>query len=812
MDMGETQLFLGVLLMLSLFMNEAWVLGNASNSSDDLLYSVLSFVFVIFALESVVLSFVQPLYFLGFFFWMDVLGTLSILFDIGWIADTIFAGSGNSTSILRATRAAKLGARYGRLMRILKLMKFIKFLPCFKQEEEAKPEPTLSAVRRVSNQLTTVLSQRVAGLVMLMVILMPFLSYNISVSDSSTLAWMRSIKLLAKDNSAPAALMLDMVDKFEGFYKHKDSKLQSISITSPMPSKNYVNAYFSDANLRTDNLVQFSSTFTVSGQVYTLSSVMDQTIPHQMDALYGMMIILLVIFVLVFFSASFQNAVDGLVVMPLEKIMTALRTSATIMLKSMKAMEAEVEGDDDEDGELETEMLERMVEKLVKIVGHMSGANNLLAEDDKNVDSATASWLSATYNQGNATIKQVSMDIVREEGSYQKRITSLSDVTLPVSVDSINSWDFDAVKLNSDQLSDVFIYLFNVMNIIDDFKVPVPVLKSFLTEVSGKYLVNSYHNFQHGFDVAHTVYRLITVPNLNSVFSHLEFFALLVAAVGHDVGHPGVNNLYLVKAKNELAIRHNDRSPLENMHCSVVYDILSKNETNIFVNLTESQWRESRKIILACILGTDMSHHFEQISKTQLFLEVNGEDTAKFCSGTKDTIDILEEEKERMFIMEICLHCADISNPYKPFAICSKWADLIVEEFASQGDREKKEGLEISPMMDRSTIQICNMQMGFIEFVVAPLIIAWVNIFPPHYQIGMNMADNYCCWADQRKLEIKKDDTITNKEDEIRKLDERSAKFKSRLAFCDELKNKPRRGSVTISKEEYAVLDAKIKK
>jgi hypothetical protein len=32
-------------------------------------------------------------------------------------------------------------------------------------------------------------------------------------------------------------------------------------------------------------------------------------------------------------------------------------------------------------------------------------------------------------------------------------------------------------------------------------------------------------------------------------------------------------------------------------------------------------------------------------------------------------------------------------------------------------------GLEVSPMCDRDTISLCNMQMGFIEFVVAPLII-----------------------------------------------------------------------------------------
>ena len=84
-------------------------------------------------------------------------------------------------------------------------------------------------------------------------------------------------------------------------------------------------------------------------------------------------------------------------------------------------------------------------------------------------------------------------------------------------------------------------------------------------------------------------------------FSNLEVFSVLVAALSHDVGHPGVNNIFLIKAKAELALRHNDQSPLENMHCSLLYEILGKKESNIFAGFTEAQWRESRKIILTTI-------------------------------------------------------------------------------------------------------------------------------------------------------------------------------------------------------------------
>lgn len=118
----------------------------------------------------------------------------------------------------------------------------------------------------------------------------------------------------------------------------------------------------------------------------------------------------------------------------------------------------------------------------------------------------------------------------------------------------------------------------------------------------------------------HTSYRLVMIPQLNKLLSRLEMFSLLVAAISHDVGHIGVTNMFLVKSKHELALKHNDISPLENMHCSVLYEVLSKSETNIFGELTEQQWRDARKIIVCCILGTDSGlHHFKQISKSQVW-------------------------------------------------------------------------------------------------------------------------------------------------------------------------------------------------
>lgn len=188
------------------------------------------------------------------------------------------------------------------------------------------------------------------------------------------------------------------------------------------------------------------------------------------------------------------------------------------------------------------------------------------------------------------------------------------------------------------------------------------------------------------------------------------------------MGHPGVNNAYLVSVKHELAFLHNDKSPLENMHCTVLYEVLRKPEANVFHKLTSEQWRDARKVMLCAILGTDMVNHFDQISKLQVFAEVNAEQLLRMSDDTDDhVIPVFQDAQNRLFFLEMLVHCADISNPIKPFSICEKWAYLVCEEFFNQGEKERAEGLPISPMMDKSKVNIPTMQCNFIDFVITPL-------------------------------------------------------------------------------------------
>jgi len=47
----------------------------------------------------------------------------------------------------------------------------------------------------------------------------------------------------------------------------------------------------------------------------------------------------------------------------------------------------------------------------------------------------------------------------------------------------------------------------------------------------------------------------------------------MIAAAGHDVDHPGHNNMFEMKNKSVLATIYNDKSVLENHHVATLFKI-----------------------------------------------------------------------------------------------------------------------------------------------------------------------------------------------------------------------------------------------
>lgn len=237
----------------------------------------------------------------------------------------------------------------------------------------------------------------------------------------------------------------------------------------------------------------------------------------------------------------------------------------------------------------------------------------------------------------------------------------------------IGTWDFCAHDLSDDELVyAAWMMLDHAQNApeVESWKLTPAELQSFCLACRAAY--NSfvlYHNFRHAVDVLQFVFSMLlhigalppygstatspAVPKspTASLITPIDALMLMIAAIGHDVGHPGVNNVFLVKLNAPLAQLYNDSSVLESFHCAAFSQILRRHWPPAFrdTNL--------RKLLVSTILATDMGVHFKfmkRMSVWQQKIQSDHQDISSWSSQDLDTFKTL--------ICGLLIKCADISN------------------------------------------------------------------------------------------------------------------------------------------------------
>jgi 3',5'-cyclic-nucleotide phosphodiesterase len=135
-----------------------------------------------------------------------------------------------------------------------------------------------------------------------------------------------------------------------------------------------------------------------------------------------------------------------------------------------------------------------------------------------------------------------------------------------------------------------------------------------------------------------------------SLLQPLDALTLLITAIGHDVGHPGVNNAFLVSLNAPLAQLYNDRSVLESFHCAAFSQVLRRHWPAAFTSSC------MRKLLINSILATDMGLHFDYMKRLGYLQE-------KLAHNSEvDEWDAKLREEQRTLACSLLIKCADISN------------------------------------------------------------------------------------------------------------------------------------------------------
>lgn len=74
------------------------------------------------------------------------------------------------------------------------------------------------------------------------------------------------------------------------------------------------------------------------------------------------------------------------------------------------------------------------------------------------------------------------------------------------------------------------------------------------------------------------------------------------------------------------------------------------------------------------------------------------------------------------------------------------WVQRLEQEFFSQGDREKEEGLPVSFLMDRDKPGVTKTQVGFFDFVVLPFFRTFASLLPAAHPLLEGVEANRSIW------------------------------------------------------------------
>lgn len=74
-----------------------------------------------------------------------------------------------------------------------------------------------------------------------------------------------------------------------------------------------------------------------------------------------------------------------------------------------------------------------------------------------------------------------------------------------------------------------------------------------LMPLTGYHDTNPYHNSVHAADVTQAMHCFIQESKISQYLTPLEAMCSLLAAVSHDLDHPGVNQHFLIATRSHLA-------------------------------------------------------------------------------------------------------------------------------------------------------------------------------------------------------------------------------------------------------------------
>jgi len=386
----------------------------ATYEDADAGFEVMTIICIIlFGLELILGCLAKPKYFLGFYFWLDLVATLSLLFDIQAFMDAITnaddddveeGGDGGTAedqaTLARASRASKAGARAGRIVRLVRLVRIVKLYKSYQQRKQREQmglpaeefsefdEEPPDAQSRVGQKLSDLTTRRVIMIVLVMVMAQPaFEESNIvePLSDTVVQNGIEQVHFHTLDFAAnpetgePCSIPSVGSDRYKAFQmamtsyvEASDDLMYQLYVCDKDFSKEYGMSGEDQRELRPTERDYFA---------YRTSYVrFNVRWESQVKAILSMLRTLFVCVILGAGALSFSKDANDLVLRPIERMIKKVRDMTENPL-----MRQHIDNTDSGEEQFETKILENSISKICSLlaVGFGDAGAEIIAENMK---------------------------------------------------------------------------------------------------------------------------------------------------------------------------------------------------------------------------------------------------------------------------------------------------------------------------------------------------------------------------------------------------------------------------------------------
>lgn len=376
-------------------------------------------------------------------------------------------------------------------------------------------------------------------------------------------------------------------------------------------------------------------------------------------------------------------------------------------------------------------------------------------EEDEQGETRYAELLSDMYTHTQTTVSH--------------HVHDISPIVIPAHtrvhlINSIDSWHFEPQNLPEEEVlfcaQILFESLFRIEHMREDIGVSLDDISVFLKHLQPLYCGhNSYHNFQHAVDVMQASQAFLCAagvvppvsilldsddctwrPNKLGKEGRLAFdlnntclFALYIAAIGHDVGHPGLTNMFMKNAKAPLSDVYDNKSALEQMHCALLIQAMRHHGLGKLLERPDSGFR---KMLAGIVLATDMSVHYQFIRDFQSLVD-----------GREYSLD-----RRQLLLCQAIIKCADISNPSRPPGVSHYWANALMAEWTYQASLEKRWSLPPSVTPSECPLDQVRGQIFFIGSYAKPLMDLVAQAVPEMEIFACQCTTNLAMWVARKEV------------------------------------------------------------